>query len=52
MSIKEITPWFKQVFQLIDETCHAMDIPLYLIGAQARHFHIRRIDKTFFNNFR
>lgn len=40
MSFKEITPWFKPVFQLIDETCREMNIPLYLIGAQARQFHL------------
>ena len=40
MSFKEFTPWFKKVFVLIDNTCKQMSIPLYLIGAQARHFHL------------
>lgn len=40
MSFKEITPWFKEVFSLVDATCKEMNIPLYLIGAQARHFHL------------
>jgi predicted nucleotidyltransferase len=39
MSFKELTPWFKEVFVLIDTTCKEMGVPLYLIGAQARHFH-------------
>jgi len=40
MSFKEITPWFKEVFSLVDATCKEMNIPLYLIGAQARNFHL------------
>lgn len=40
MSFKELTPWFKEVFNLIDATCNKMGIKLYLIGAQARHFHL------------
>ncbi|MDO8951264.1 MAG: hypothetical protein Q7U86_01505, partial [Draconibacterium sp.] len=40
MSFKEITPWFKEVFTLIDATCKELGISLYLIGAQARHFHL------------
>ena len=40
MSFKELTPWFKEVFNLIDATCTEMGIQLYLIGAQARHFHL------------
>jgi hypothetical protein len=33
MSFKEITPWYKEVFSLVDATCKEMNIPLYLIGA-------------------
>ncbi len=40
MSFKDITPWFKEVFTLVDATCKEMNIPLYLIGAQARHLHL------------
>lgn len=40
MSFKMLTPWFKDVFSLIDATCHGMNVPLYLIGAQARQFHL------------
>jgi len=40
MSFKEITPWFKEVFSLVDDACKALNVPLYLIGAQARHFHL------------
>jgi predicted nucleotidyltransferase len=40
MSFKEITPWFKEVFMLVDDACKTLNIPLYLIGAQARHFHL------------
>jgi predicted nucleotidyltransferase len=40
MSFKDLSPWFKEVFVLIDATCREMGIPLYLIGAQARHFHL------------
>lgn len=40
MSFKELTPWFKEVFLLIDSACKEMGIPLYLIGAQAWHFHL------------
>lgn len=40
MSFKELTPWFKEVFNLIDTTCSEMGIQLYLIGAQARHIHL------------
>jgi len=40
MSFKEICPWFKEVFNIIDSTCQDMNIPVYLIGAQARHFHL------------
>lgn len=40
MSFKEITPWFKEVFTLVDDACKTLRIPLYLIGAQARHFHL------------
>lgn len=40
MSFKSLTPWFKKVFTLIDAACKELNIPLYLIGAQARHFHL------------
>ncbi len=40
MSFKELTPWFKEVFNLVDESCRELNAPLYLIGAQARHFHL------------
>ena len=40
MSFKELTPWFKEVFNLVDESCKELNAPLYLIGAQARHFHL------------
>ncbi len=40
MSFKELTPWFKEVFNLVDDSCKKLNIPLYLIGAQARHFHL------------
>lgn len=40
MSFKELTPWFKEVFYLVDDSCKEFDIPLYLIGAQARNFHL------------
>ncbi len=40
MSFKELTPWFKEVFNLADEACRDLNTPLYLIGAQARHFHL------------
>ena len=40
MSFKKLTPWFKNVFNIIDSTCYEMGIQLYLIGAQARHFHL------------
>lgn len=40
MSFKDLSPWFKEVFVLIDATCAEMEVPLYLIGAQARHFHL------------
>ena len=33
-----MTPWFKEVFTLVDAACKELSIPLYLIGAQARHF--------------
>ena len=39
MSFKSLTPWFKEVFTLVDASCKELSIPLYLIGAQARHFH-------------
>ncbi len=39
MSFKSLTPWFKEVFTLVDDVCKALYIPLYLIGAQAHHFH-------------
>lgn len=40
MNFKELTPWFKEVFTLIDMVCKSFNVPLYLIGAQARHFHL------------
>lgn len=40
MSFKSLTPWFKEVFTLVDTACKELNIPLYLIGAQARHFHL------------
>lgn len=40
MSFKELTPWFKEVFNLVDDSCKKLNAPLYLIGAQARHFHL------------
>lgn len=40
MSFKSLTPWFKEVFTLVDAACKELNIPLYLIGAQARHFHL------------
>lgn len=40
MSFKEINPWFKEVFMLVDDACKALHVTLYLIGAQARHFHL------------
>lgn len=40
MSFKELTPWFKKVFNLVDDSCQKLNAPLYLIGAQARHFHL------------
>lgn len=40
MSFKDLSPWFKEVFVLIDAACAEMEVPLYLIGAQARHFHL------------
>lgn len=39
MSFKSLTPWFKDVFTHVDTACKELGIPLYLIGAQARHFH-------------
>jgi predicted nucleotidyltransferase len=40
MNFKELTPWFKEVFTLVDSVCESFSVPLYLIGAQARHFHL------------
>ncbi len=40
MSFKDLTPWFKEVFSLVDDSCKKLNIPLYLIGAQARNFHL------------
>lgn len=33
-------PYFKEVFLILDSVCHELGIEYYLIGAQARNFHL------------
>jgi predicted nucleotidyltransferase len=33
-------PYFKEVFLILDSICHELGIEYYLIGAQARNFHL------------
>ena len=38
---KELSwPYFKEVFLILDSVCHELRIEYYLIGAQARNFHL------------
>lgn len=40
-TFRELTlPFFKEVFIIIDKVCHDLGIEYYLIGAQARNFHL------------